>query len=146
MEKILFIEKLKYIFFPRPPWRKSKPHQKPLAIKRKHPAFQKKLISSHLFGDNFWPPGSRSGYSQCCGSVTFWYGSGFADPCLWPMDPDPDIFVLDLLIAFWRYIYIIFLRQNVIKKSQGLFLLDEGRIRIQEAQQSTDPDPQHCSY
>ncbi len=33
-------------------------------------------------------------------SVIYWYGSGSrsADPCLWPMDPDPDhaIFVLDL--------------------------------------------------
>jgi hypothetical protein len=66
--------------------------------------------------------------NQCCGSVTFWYRSGSADPCLWPMDPDPAmdpaIFVLDLqdaniklffsslflLITFWRYIYVIFLR------------------------------------
>ncbi len=38
------------------------------------------------------------GSKQCCvrGSVTFCYGSGSADPCRWPMDPDlvPDIFVL----------------------------------------------------
>ncbi len=29
---------------------------------------------------------------QCCGSMTFWggSGSGSADPCLWLMDPDPD--------------------------------------------------------
>ena len=55
---------------------------------------------------------------QCCGSVIFWYGSGSADPylwpvfrihdiwfgsgsadpCLWLMDPDPNpaIFVIDL--------------------------------------------------
>jgi hypothetical protein len=33
------------------------------------------------------------GWRQCCGSLTFWYGSGSADPCLWP---DPAIFVLDL--------------------------------------------------
>ncbi len=39
-----------------------------------------------------------SGMYQSCGSVTFWYGSGSADPCLWLMDPDPDptIFVPDL--------------------------------------------------
>ncbi len=39
-----------------------------------------------------------SGYKQCCGSMTFWCGSGSADPCLWLMDPDPDpaIFVIDL--------------------------------------------------
>ncbi len=37
---------------------------------------------------------------QCCVSITFWCGSGSgsADPCLSPMDPDPDpaIFVIDL--------------------------------------------------
>jgi hypothetical protein len=35
---------------------------------------------------------------QCCGSVTFWYGSGSADLCLWLTDsaPDPVIFVIDL--------------------------------------------------
>jgi uncharacterized membrane protein YjdF len=60
--------------------------------------------------------------------MTFWCGSGSgsADPCLWIMDPDPAIFVIDLqdacqqktnfstkfclLITFWRYIYIIFQR------------------------------------
>ncbi len=36
--------------------------------------------------------------TQCCGSMTFWCGSGSADPCLWLMGPDPDppIFILDL--------------------------------------------------
>ncbi len=29
-------------------------------------------------------------YNQCCGSVTFWYGSGTTDPCLWLIDLDPD--------------------------------------------------------
>ncbi len=31
-------------------------------------------------------------HSQCCGYMTFWYGSrsGSADPCLWLMDPDSD--------------------------------------------------------
>ncbi len=35
---------------------------------------------------------------QCCGSMTFWCGSGSADPCLWLMDPDadPSIFTIDL--------------------------------------------------
>ncbi len=33
---------------------------------------------------------------QCCGSMTFWCGSGSADFCLWLMDPDPPIFVIDL--------------------------------------------------
>jgi hypothetical protein len=26
---------------------------------------------------------SQRGTRQCCGSMTFWYGSGSADPCLW---------------------------------------------------------------
>ncbi len=68
--------------------------------------------------------------NQCCGSMTFWCGSGSgsADPCLWLLNPDPDpdpaIFVIDLQDAnkkiffififsayryyFWRYIYITF--------------------------------------
>ncbi len=37
--------------------------------------------------------------NQCCGSMTFWCGSGSADPCLWLMDPDseadPSIFIID---------------------------------------------------
>ncbi len=28
-------------------------------------------------------------YYQCCGSMTFWCGSGSGDPCLWLTDPDP---------------------------------------------------------
>ncbi len=33
----------------------------------------------------------------CCGSMTFWCGSGSADPCFRLMDPDPGpaIFVTD---------------------------------------------------
>jgi hypothetical protein len=70
---------------------------------------------------------------QCCGSMKLWYWSGSVDPHLWLMDPDPAIFVSDLqdvnkinffflslwLITFWRYIYIIFHRQKVKKKSQN---------------------------
>ncbi len=46
---------------------------------------------------------------QCCGSMTFWggSGSGSADPCLWLMDPDPDpaIFVIDLQDASKKLIF-----------------------------------------
>ncbi len=31
----------------------------------------------------------HSRLKQCGGSMTFWGGSGSADPCLWLMDPDP---------------------------------------------------------
>jgi hypothetical protein len=38
--------------------------------------------------------------NQCCRSMTFWGGSGSADPCLVLMDPDanpdPALFVIDL--------------------------------------------------
>ncbi len=42
---------------------------------------------------------------QCCGSMTFWCGSGSADPWLWLMDPDPAIFVIDLQDANQKLIY-----------------------------------------
>ncbi len=42
--------------------------------------------------------------------MTFWYGSGSADPCLWLMDPDPAIFVIE--------------RQNANKKLFCLFLFE----------------------
>ncbi len=72
------------------------------------------------------------GFHLCCGcGCAFWcgFGSGYANPCLRIMDPDPEPanFVIDLqdpnknflLITLWRYIYIIFQRQKVIKKSQN---------------------------
>ncbi len=93
-------------------------------------------------------------YQQCCGSVTFWYGSGSgsADPRRWLPDLDPSFFVSSqqdackklvffkvfLLITFWRYISISFLKYKIKKKSQNsrnqvfptFFLLDSGRIRM----------------
>ncbi len=110
----------------------------------------------------------------------FWYGSGSEDPWLWPMDPDPAIFVLDprdanknyffyvfLPITFWKYIYIIFLREKVIKKSQNsrnqsfsyycsLMIEGSGSGEAVELltngsgagsgrpRRHTDPDPKHC--
>jgi hypothetical protein len=48
---------------------------------------------------------------QCCGSVTYWYGSGPANPCLWLTDPDPAldpaIFVIDLQDANKNYRYFL---------------------------------------
>ncbi len=37
-------------------------------------------------------------YEQCCGSMAFCCGSGSesADPCIWLMDPDPFIFIINL--------------------------------------------------
>ncbi len=77
---------------------------------------------------------------QCCGSMTFWGGSGSGDPCLWLMDPDPDpgsgscyfrhwpsrcqqktnfLTQFFFIITFWRYIYIIFLKIKSPKESQN---------------------------
>ncbi len=49
---------------------------------------------------------------QCCGSVTFWCGSGSADPYHLltdpDSDPDPANFVSDLQDAKNKIIFIIF--------------------------------------
>jgi hypothetical protein len=37
--------------------------------------------------------------------MTFWCGSGSADPCLWLMDPDPAIFVIDVQDASKKLIF-----------------------------------------
>ncbi len=67
------------------------------------------------------------GFFQCCGTMKSWYGSG-SIPLANDSDPDPAIFVSDLqdvnkkgflLITFGRYIYIIFQRCKVEKKSQN---------------------------
>jgi hypothetical protein len=78
--------------------------------------------------------------------MTFWGGSvsGSSDPCFWLMDPDPDIFVIDLqvflLITVYflkvhYYIYIIFQRKkskrsHKVIKVFLLFLIGDRRIRI----------------
>ncbi len=51
--------------------------------------------------------------NQCCGSMTFWCGSGSgsADPCLCLMDPepnadsDPAFFVINLQVANKKLFY-----------------------------------------
>ncbi len=42
---------------------------------------------------------------QCCGSMTFWggSGSGSADPCLWLMDPDTDPDPGSISCCFFRH-------------------------------------------
>ncbi len=44
---------------------------------------------------------------QCCECVTFWYGSGSADPYQWLTDPDPDpaFFVSNLKIQQKNYFF-----------------------------------------
>jgi hypothetical protein len=55
-------------------------------------------------------------WKQCCGSMTFWGGSGTsADPCLWPLDLDPTIIVIDLQEVNKKLIY---------KKTFGCLLVE----------------------
>jgi hypothetical protein len=48
--------------------------------------------------------------------MTFWCGSGSADPCLRLIDPDPAIFIIDLQDA----------NKNELKKKFFCLLLFEG--------------------
>jgi hypothetical protein len=50
---------------------------------------------------------TKSHAQQCCGSMTFWggSGSGSADPCLWLFVPDPTILVIDLQDASKKLIF-----------------------------------------
>jgi hypothetical protein len=103
--------------------------------------------------------------------MTFWCGSGSgsADPCLWLMDPDPAIFIIDLqdaskkIIDKKKFFYILLFEgtfPSLFKDKKWkshktaeikvflLFLLNERKIRIQEAQKHVDPvdlDLQHWS-
>ncbi len=88
-------------------------------------------------------------FYQCCGSMTFWPGSGSADPCLWRMDPDPVIFVIGLQGAYKKlilvFLLISFLGYIYKKKSQNspnegftyFFWVIEGSRSIP----LTHPDP-----
>ncbi len=59
--------------------------------------------------------------NHCSGSMTFWCGSGSADPCLWLMDPDPNpaILIVDLQDA----------KKKLIKKSFFCLLLFGGTVQ-----------------
>jgi hypothetical protein len=61
---------------------------------------------------NDFPPrvtsSERYYFYQCCGSVTYWPGSGSVDLCLWLMDPDPTTIVIDLQDANKKTIFKFF--------------------------------------
>ncbi len=90
-------------------------------------------------------------YNQCCccGSMTFCYGSGSGDPCLWLMDPhsnpDPTIyyfrhwpsrlqqkttvnfFNVFLLTNFWRYrTFTTFFQNKKSKKKKSQNSKNQG--------------------
>ncbi len=55
--------------------------------------------------------------------MTFWGGSGSADPCIWLMDPDPAIFVIDLQDAskkliFWHNFFCLLLFEGTYNFSK----------------------------
>ncbi len=103
--------------------------------------FGREQNSCSTYCTPFLPPGQGDSFlKQCSGSMTFWCGSGSADPCLWLIDPDPEpgsgscyfrrlpsgcqqktnfLTQFVLLVTFWRYFYIIFQRWKV-KKSQQI--------------------------
>ncbi len=62
------------------------------------PTYSKQYAEQHNEQANESAP--RIPKKQCCGSMTFWCGSGSgsgsADPSLLLMDPDPAIFVINL--------------------------------------------------
>jgi hypothetical protein len=67
--------------------------------------------------------------NQCCGSMTFWCGSGSADPCLWVMDADPSIFIIEKVDHFSK----VKSQKEVTKQKSRFFLqflLKDRRIRI----------------
>ncbi len=77
------------------------------------------VIRPFLYSDNIFINNNKNCclFLQCCGSMTYWCGSGSADPCLWPMDPDPDpaILVIDLpdankklIFYFYFFCYLLF--------------------------------------
>ncbi len=79
-------------------------------------------------------------WNQCCGSMTFWggSGSGSADPCLWLMDPDsdpdPSIFAIDLQDASKKLIFnTIFSAYDFLK----LHLYHFSKIKIQKESQNS---------
>ncbi len=80
---------------------------------------------------------------QCCGSMTFWCGSGSgsgsADPCLWLIDPDSDpaIFVIDLqdtnkkLILKKSFLFNVYLHLfSKIKSQKEVTKQQESRFFI----------------
>ncbi len=141
----MFADSLPFIFLP-PPSTTCSTHLQTSAYLYYHFYRKVYVTGNHSLYMQSWI--IRVSLCQCCGSMTFLYGFGSADPWLWPidpdLDPDPAIFVLDLqyasetLITFWRYINIIFLRKKSHKDSTKqkesrfflLFLLDDRRIRI----------------
>ncbi len=96
-------------------------------------------------------------HSQCCGSVMFWYGSGSvaltngsesgsgSGSCYFhPLPSRRAKKYFFLLIIFWRYIYIIFLRKRSLKTA-GIKVLSLFCLMIEgsgsEPLTKTDPDP-----
>jgi hypothetical protein len=109
-------------------------------------------------------------WGHCCGSMTFWCGSGSADPCLWLMDPDwdPSMFIIDLqdgkkkinflkkysCILLFEGTFTSFFKDKKSKRSNKLVryrtveikvfllhLLNDRRIRIRIQEAQKHVDP-----
>ncbi len=79
------------------------------------------------YGERFvWP---HLVEKQCCGSVTFWYGSGSANQYHWLKDLDPDPILLFSSVAFkmptknkffWSFFAYYFLILHLLHLDQSL--------------------------
>ncbi len=89
--------------------------------------------------------------AQCCGSVTIWYGSGSADPCLLLMDPNPNPANLlrTLFVAkswSWGKAAFLFLKMRLGKNFRtkkevlaSVWSRSESRIRIRIRIRDSNP-------
>ncbi len=73
-----------------------------IRIPKMYPDLVRKI---KLLKQKSWTSFQRRTKKQCCGAITFWCGSGSADPCLWVMDPDPAICIMDLQDANKKLIF-----------------------------------------
>ncbi len=62
---------------------------------------------------------------QCCGSMTFLCGSGSADTCLWLMDTDPAVFIIDLQDANKKQVLLKFFCILLFEGTFTSFLKDK---------------------
>ncbi len=65
--------------------------------------------------------------------MTFWCGSGSADPCFWLMDPDPAIFISDLQDANKnKFKKILFIKKMTLKKLKSHHNMQPNKLTRRE--------------
>ncbi len=116
----------------------------------------KKLITNLIFFFRYLLRASKSfkksSSKLCCGSVTFWYGSGSADPNLWLTDPDPapdpaSVTFKTLTIYYQESrAFLLFLLDDTVEGFGSVPLTNGSRSGSWRPTTYPDPapDPQHC--